>query len=646
MSNRIKVYSIESRKGGVGKTTIALNLAKTLLNRGPVLLLDCDITGTSISEPANKSVYWQDVTNVLMEDEKTPKNLLGYFLNYYIRGRADISSFIPQDNILATKINIIGSEIYGDFSKAIVDTRLLMDEIHSFWLMEFIDYLIKTFEKRFETDDKPLHVIIDNSPGYVGFCQALHEYMYRLGPEKAKFLMVSSVDAQDLQSSLASSNEIYQAINGRLEMAAYFKSIIDGGQQKAGKEKFLDDNAELRDFFVKLSDDSQLLNNYICDVTSPSQYLSLILNKVPANLKENSISYTFSEVIGKENMPFFHEITSAKDDIPRTIIYYDEAISYQYYYRYLKVKEQKTADSKYDWTGRFKELNDKNNASALMTDRMEAVNSVDKLFKGLQTTLNNQGYTRILKALHPSWASSYAIERLNSVLKEIHQMAILEKDSQQVPLRILHNWVEGNLSSIQEDTGDSLEFRNLKDLVEYIEFPKGSDGSDRASTELYVLSIFLYATCNIIKRHKGVNSLKNFFLAEYQLKPFGRDWQDYIKDPVIIPNGDEDNTNLVRDINQIYFIRHFDDFYRAFCYAFLRMVDMHDDFDAVISAVRLYVPASSAIGFSKEMTDYLHNVIYRKTEQYDKNKLSAIKESYFAMTALQTVIRNHVIKNW
>ena len=42
MNNRIRIYSIESRKGGVGKITIALNLAKTLLNRGPVLLLDCD----------------------------------------------------------------------------------------------------------------------------------------------------------------------------------------------------------------------------------------------------------------------------------------------------------------------------------------------------------------------------------------------------------------------------------------------------------------------------------------------------------------------------------------------------------------------------------------------------------------------------
>ena len=46
-----KIYSVESRKGGLGKTTIALNLSKALIDKGyDVLLIDCDITGTSVIE--------------------------------------------------------------------------------------------------------------------------------------------------------------------------------------------------------------------------------------------------------------------------------------------------------------------------------------------------------------------------------------------------------------------------------------------------------------------------------------------------------------------------------------------------------------------------------------------------------------------
>lgn len=647
MSDKIKFYSIESRKGGVGKTTIALNLAKALLNRGPVLLLDCDITGTSISEPASNSVYWQNVTNVIMDEKETPKNLLKYYLSHYIRGRADVNEFMPQKALLASKINIIGSEIYGEMSKAIVDTRLLMDEIHSFWLMEFIDAIIQTFDKRFESNDSPLHVIIDNSPGYVGFCQALHEYMFQLGPLKAKFVMVSSVDAQDLQSCIAASAEIHQAISGRLEMAAYYKSMMEGGKEKEQKEQILDNNAELRDFFVELSDKQMLLDNYICDVTSPDQYVSLILNKVPANLNEESISYTFSDVIGKDNIPFFHKITSAKDDMPRTIIYYDEAISYQYYYRFLKVKERKTIVSKYDWTSRYKELNDKNNAYSLMADRMEVVNFVDKLFIGLQNSLNNQGYISVLKALLPSWRPMYTIDKLAAVLKDIHQYAVLKPDNSTIDQELLNKWLDGQLAEMQKYIGDTLEFQNIKYLMKYIVSPKNSiDNVKRTDSEIYVLYTFLHLICTITLRHVGIVSLREFFLSEYRQSPFCRNWQEYIKEYVFVTDVNKAETKLVRKPDEYYFSHFFEGFYRVFCYTFIRMVDIHNDFDAVLSAVRLYVPASSAIGFSKDMKDYLHNVIYKKSALYDRDKLSAIKERFFAMTSLQTVIRNYVIKNW
>lgn len=59
-------FSIEFRKGGVDKTTFALNLRAKLLEMGyKVLLLDCDITGSSVSECSENSIYWKDTVHVI-----------------------------------------------------------------------------------------------------------------------------------------------------------------------------------------------------------------------------------------------------------------------------------------------------------------------------------------------------------------------------------------------------------------------------------------------------------------------------------------------------------------------------------------------------------------------------------------------------
>ena len=145
------IYSIESRKGGVGKTTIALNLAKQLLSRGPVLLLDCDITGTSISTPATKSFFWNKLTNVVNlletdkngEDTYSEANLLDLFVNHYLKGETFINKLINEKTMDPSKINVLGSAIYDESYHPIVDSRLLMDEIHSRWLVEFIQSIIR-----------------------------------------------------------------------------------------------------------------------------------------------------------------------------------------------------------------------------------------------------------------------------------------------------------------------------------------------------------------------------------------------------------------------------------------------------------------------------------------------------------------------
>ena len=48
------IISVESRKGGVGKTTAALCVSKNFLEKGyAVLLIDTDITGTNIADCAD-----------------------------------------------------------------------------------------------------------------------------------------------------------------------------------------------------------------------------------------------------------------------------------------------------------------------------------------------------------------------------------------------------------------------------------------------------------------------------------------------------------------------------------------------------------------------------------------------------------------
>ena len=72
-----KIISVESRKGGVGKTTAALNIGYLLKEKYHVLLLDVDITGTSI-RTIQESRFWMNDTRLLTEEDGKPINLLQY----------------------------------------------------------------------------------------------------------------------------------------------------------------------------------------------------------------------------------------------------------------------------------------------------------------------------------------------------------------------------------------------------------------------------------------------------------------------------------------------------------------------------------------------------------------------------------------
>lgn len=146
-------FSIESRKGGVGKTTVALNMCQMLRKKGyAVLMLDCDITGTSSAESSENSDFWKEDINVIKYfDKKTNGektfNLLTLFCKRNTKEKSEEEDEAwSLDNIEynKNKINIIGSDLY-EGKQLIIDPRYLMDEIHSYWVVSMLKDLIEDF---------------------------------------------------------------------------------------------------------------------------------------------------------------------------------------------------------------------------------------------------------------------------------------------------------------------------------------------------------------------------------------------------------------------------------------------------------------------------------------------------------------------
>ena len=93
-----QIISIESRKGGVGKTTAALNLSRLLLDKEyTVLLIDLDITGTNIIDTLDSS-YWINNSNPIYYNGK-PANLLEIYQNSFMCGKE-----LPRWRLLIMKI--------------------------------------------------------------------------------------------------------------------------------------------------------------------------------------------------------------------------------------------------------------------------------------------------------------------------------------------------------------------------------------------------------------------------------------------------------------------------------------------------------------------------------------------------------------
>jgi hypothetical protein len=231
----VNLYSIQSSKGGVGKTTIALNLAKSLQKNGSVsFIFDLDLCGTSISDMMIRKVSQErlfgdiKVTNLLyrkMVKDNTPEDLLGAFISYVSYNLEQNPLQQIEKKIEALKIPQVFSEVIllpsGTFSQTTLASQnesqhLLFNEIHAGWFCDFIFKIIERIEnaKVFENvvngrEQFTINIIFDNAPGWSALRPLVETKIIEGHYDQYKFIFVSSPDEMDIRASVKRIYDLY-----------------------------------------------------------------------------------------------------------------------------------------------------------------------------------------------------------------------------------------------------------------------------------------------------------------------------------------------------------------------------------------------------------------------------------------------------
>lgn len=322
------IVSVESRKGGVGKTTVVLNMAKLLMKHYHVLVLDVDVTGTSINAIQNTNV-WQKSTRLLEGEKGKAINLLQFFKKQYLSGsnnmRFSTKPTSGEVRVYEDYINVIGSELYDTEGQMLYDPSVIFDEIHDYWLLDMIRSIAHSFSESFD-DEKKSVIILDNSPGYVGLGKSIHDMLTDMGPVRGKFLSVSSLDIQDIDSCLKAVKNIHNLIQAKEKGAAFYH---DSGNVNLNS---LHVGSVEQETFDRLAIGDETLGFYSNEKLVPSEiddYQAIVFNKVPLNVKNGRLVYQYSNKGNKELWDVFTRI--CENNPNQFMIPYDESIHYQFF---------------------------------------------------------------------------------------------------------------------------------------------------------------------------------------------------------------------------------------------------------------------------------------------------------------------------
>lgn len=584
----MEIFSVESRKGGVGKTTIALNLAKALSKKKyDVLLIDCDITGTPITRAAAHSVFWKKDVVVAMNNN-VPYNLLDYYDNVFLRGKVEEDVIIAGLDYNPKKIHLIGSEIYSSDGELIIDPRDLMDDIHSYWFLDLLKSIVRKF--CIATKQEKKAIVLDNSPGYVGIGRSVREWLTGEQKNNARFVLVSSLDEQDVDSTIMSAMEITQMMKDSEHVADYIKVVI---------------------------------------------------NKVPEGLMAEGSGYQFKVEEDEKKKKLVETLFPLdKNHYPKNIIKYDTAISGQFIEANL-IPAKKKEEAKGDLDGALKTLEKKVYGYESKKDQYSDIGSIDYYYRKYLDELRNSGYVRMSKSLRGDLLPNSKLKKLTDAVDRLGNMAHPDARLRDFSREELKEAGIDQLYRFIENRGLHEYSPAIVSLYHGIYKEAGYERIEANIFQMLNLNVVLAAFYAYQEEyyHRGTD-YRLFLKNELQDKKLKKFEENLFRENRIMVT--KHGTVTMDGYISSLLSAHFGRFYLAMNTAILGMIDCRRDYELVLEACKETMRQGAKM-MSEDLLKYVKNVVAKKTEEPDELKYKRLATEPYEMKAIQTIMKTHVL---
>jgi hypothetical protein len=638
-----KLISVESRKGGVGKTTVALNLAKVFLRRNfSVLFIDCDIIGTSISG-AIQSDYYKDDFTELLDGAGNPINILEYYQKHYLKGDDDIVSkldikFEKKDK---KRVYILQSDLFDSKHELIVNPTLLLDEIHSYWFVKMLKSICTSFATRV---DPKCAVILDNSPGYLSLNAAIHKWMTEIGPKDAKYLLVSSIDKQDLESNLDSATEIKETVDLKNKVLNYYYAMHQakvGGPAVKDEDDVLS-NKRAKEMLYQLIDKNESVEQVPELEVRVTSYLNLIFNKVPEDCQENLVDRLGQEV--SQQKAEMLNLIAKNEDGRDNFLLFEESLSRQYYTQFYANTLKSKIDITY-WKPRISRLNSQNESLRQSDmDMVEKVREIGKLYVSLSNSLTNRAPKSIAATYDPEWTPVIALDSYSEFFPSLQKVSRnYFQLNQGGSLERLYSTYYFRLWDLISSNKISEYLSLLLSFFEYTNKCSNFHQKDDKGNETIILGpiFFMYFVESLMSRLPNFKSfpellrsdINNETTVSVTIEDLMKLSQGYIH---IRKSG-----VFVEVLGSIYA-----SFYKLLCVTLLKTIEMHSDFDLVMTWIEGLMTNPNLKLIAKGIQQYLSEVIVDKKEEGEKTRLLFMMNKAGKIAEVENALRIIVHNDW